>query len=481
MWWCRPISAYTVGLPTVTTDSVSDVSHDSATVSGSVASNGGSAVTERGICYGTSANPTISGTHVTSGSGTGTFNAILSSLNSSTTYYTRAYATNSAGTGYGLDVQFNTRAPLPSNYPFKDGIQYVNSTYPNKLKTLCYNYSVNEDGLAYIIVENGTTPTYNTKTLVVIHETDGFITSKDISIPTVPSDKNFVRWPFAINGFFGYWASSGRKTNYTIVFKFDIENQDFAHIGSDSSFVQVVANGSTKWPSDQMSCFKWNNHLYVQTTTQCTNPETPVAVCLDASGSDSTYWTSSWVYEAGNNSYRMMAACVAAEPTSTGIVYIGPRGSGSSATATSNIYMWKDTTINSWFGKSGYTNLFSDGSGSLPYGYNLTPNSFSPAAVVSGFRKMPVYGEDPWIIFATTTGFHKIEFVNSQQQVLTESQILNSASGSIGIKSIDNHIATDYRNRMYQGYGEFFMVLNISDSYYLITTDSNYDIIFTYL
>lgn len=66
-----------------------------------VISEGYLSVTSRGIAYSTSSSPTISGSHTTDGSGTGTFNSSVSRLNQGTTYFYRAYATNSKGTSYG--------------------------------------------------------------------------------------------------------------------------------------------------------------------------------------------------------------------------------------------------------------------------------------------------------------------------------------------------------------------------------------------
>jgi len=95
-------------LPTLTTAAVSAITQTSATSGGNVTANGGAAVTERGICWGTAANPTIAGSHVASGSGNGVFTANLTGLTPGTNYYVRAYATNSAGTAYGNQVTFTT-------------------------------------------------------------------------------------------------------------------------------------------------------------------------------------------------------------------------------------------------------------------------------------------------------------------------------------------------------------------------------------
>ncbi len=97
-------------VPTVTTSNVSDISTTTATCGGNVTSNGGSTVTARGVCWSTSQNPTVSNSHTTNGSGTGSFTSSITGLSSSTTYYVRAYATNSAGTAYGTQRSFTTEA-----------------------------------------------------------------------------------------------------------------------------------------------------------------------------------------------------------------------------------------------------------------------------------------------------------------------------------------------------------------------------------
>ncbi len=97
-------------LPSVTTIAVTDVGKFRATVSGSVTSDGGESVTQRGFVYGTSSNPTTSNTVATSGSGTGDYTILLSNLQAGTTYYVRAFAVNSKGTAYGNQLTFNTTA-----------------------------------------------------------------------------------------------------------------------------------------------------------------------------------------------------------------------------------------------------------------------------------------------------------------------------------------------------------------------------------
>jgi hypothetical protein len=96
--------------PTVTTAAVSDITSSSATGGGNVTASGGATVTARGVCWSTSPNPTVSGSHTANGTGTGAFTASIAGLAENTMYYVRAYAVNSRGTAYGSQVSFTTDA-----------------------------------------------------------------------------------------------------------------------------------------------------------------------------------------------------------------------------------------------------------------------------------------------------------------------------------------------------------------------------------
>ncbi len=99
--------------PTVTLGTVYNVGFDDADVDAEVTANGGATVTERGVVYSTSTNPTTSDSKVITGSGTGTFTSEITGLAGTTTYYIRAYAINSAGTSYSSQASFTT-AQTPS-------------------------------------------------------------------------------------------------------------------------------------------------------------------------------------------------------------------------------------------------------------------------------------------------------------------------------------------------------------------------------
>ena len=92
----------------LTTTEVTTVTSVSAVAGGNITDAGGGNITARGICWGTSANPTIAGNKTTSGTGSGIFTGTLTGLTNGTTYYYRAYATNDFGTTYGQELHFIT-------------------------------------------------------------------------------------------------------------------------------------------------------------------------------------------------------------------------------------------------------------------------------------------------------------------------------------------------------------------------------------
>lgn len=101
------------GLISITTDAASSINRTSAIVEGTISGDGGSNITERGIYWSTSANPTLSGQKIVLGNGTGHFSKTMADLASNTTYYYCAYATNSIGTIFGNEVSFKTLAGVP--------------------------------------------------------------------------------------------------------------------------------------------------------------------------------------------------------------------------------------------------------------------------------------------------------------------------------------------------------------------------------
>ena len=126
--------------PTIVTTQPTNVAYNSATVGGNVTNDGGAEITERGICYSTSTNPTIANTKISNGSGIGAFTCNLTDLQDGTTYYVRAYAINAKGTSYGEEVSFTTKERY-----YENGYEYIDLGLSVKWATCNVGASSPED------------------------------------------------------------------------------------------------------------------------------------------------------------------------------------------------------------------------------------------------------------------------------------------------------------------------------------------------
>jgi hypothetical protein len=163
--------------PTVTTENISSITSNSASCAGNVTSDGGAAVTARGACWSTSTNPTISNSKTVGGTGTGSFTANLTGLTPNTTYYVRAYATNSIGTSYGAEKSFTTPSTPPPPPPITYNL-YVSSTPSTGVSITVSPADNNSNGNG----ETEFTRIYNTGTTVTL------------TAPAEHDGKNFSQW-----------------------------------------------------------------------------------------------------------------------------------------------------------------------------------------------------------------------------------------------------------------------------------------------
>ena len=159
--------------PTVKTLSTSGITSNSAICYGNLVSDGNSAVTAMGICYGISLNPDIVGTHTSVAGAVGNFNANISSLTAGTTYHYRAYATNTIGISYGVDSTFTTAtsavAPVVTTLNYSNLAPFSVNINCNVLndggntitaRGVCYSTGTSPTLLNTHTSETGTTGTY---------------------------------------------------------------------------------------------------------------------------------------------------------------------------------------------------------------------------------------------------------------------------------------------------------------------------------
>jgi uncharacterized protein (TIGR02145 family) len=101
------------GIPVLSTTAITDITQTTAKSGGNITSDGGAPITVHGVCWSTNENPTIDDNKTEDGTGAVSFTSSVTGLEPNTTYYLRAYATNSAGNGYGSTMSFTTQARFP--------------------------------------------------------------------------------------------------------------------------------------------------------------------------------------------------------------------------------------------------------------------------------------------------------------------------------------------------------------------------------
>ena len=116
----NPVTQPAVALPSITTAEISDLSRSTAVSGGVITSDGGAAISARGVCWSTNPAPTVDDQKTEDGTGAGSFKSQISHLTFSSTYYARAYAVNRAGTGYGNVIPFTTFALDGPGEPLTD-------------------------------------------------------------------------------------------------------------------------------------------------------------------------------------------------------------------------------------------------------------------------------------------------------------------------------------------------------------------------
>ena len=101
-------SCLKVKVPAITTSEVTNIMGTTATCGGTITDDGNAEITATGVCWGIYPNPSTSNSKTVENIVEKQFASNISGLVGVTTYHVRAYATNSAGTGYGQDNSFIT-------------------------------------------------------------------------------------------------------------------------------------------------------------------------------------------------------------------------------------------------------------------------------------------------------------------------------------------------------------------------------------
>ena len=244
-----------ITLPVLTTQNVTSITFNSARCGGNITSDGWSKVTARGVCWSTSPNPTINDNKTTNGSGIGNFTSNIAGLAENTTYYVRAYATNSKGTAYGVEKSFTTiEASLPQ-------ITTANVTSITTKTAVCGG-KVTSEGNLDVTARGVCWSTSPNPTIEDNKTTDGTGTGSFISIIIgLTANTTYYVRAYATNS--KGTAYGEEKSFMTLAGTGSINGYDWVDLGLPSGLKWATCNVGASKPEDYGNYYAWG-----ETTTK---------------------------------------------------------------------------------------------------------------------------------------------------------------------------------------------------------------------
>jgi uncharacterized protein (TIGR02145 family) len=240
--------------PQVTTINATDITFNSATLGGTIKSAGGADIKSKGICYATITGPTIQSDTTNQGGGLQSFSKVIKNLLPNTKYFARAYATNSAGVGYGEEFSFTTGAGLPSIT-----VAVTNTTYTEILS----NWTITSQGASaislsgYVISKTNPLPVTGTDIFWTNNLSATFVekTIPDLEVGT----KYFVR----------AFAANNQGTAYSNVVEATTKTLPTA-TDADGNVYSSVLIGNQFWMTKNLRTTKFSNGDVIPTTVTST-------------------------------------------------------------------------------------------------------------------------------------------------------------------------------------------------------------------
>ena len=234
-------------LPTVETESVSEITMTSAKVGGNVTDTGGAPITERGVCYGTNHNPDLSGSHIADeGGATNDFVVSITGLTANTAYYARAYATNKVGTVYGEEKAFVTVEG--GGLPTVTTKQITNISQT----TATAGGTVNADGGSTVTARGVCWSTVQNPTVADSHTTDGTgIGSFTSEITELTASTTYYVRAYATNN-----NGTAYGDNVSFVTQSYVQH-DYVDLGLPSGTLWATHNVGADAPEGSGAYFAW--------------------------------------------------------------------------------------------------------------------------------------------------------------------------------------------------------------------------------
>lgn len=242
--------------PTLTTTTVSNISQTTAQSGGNITSDGGASVTARGVCWSVSQNPTTANSKTTDGTGTGNFTSAISGLTSNTTYYVRAYATNSTGTAYGNQVSFSTTSS--GTIPTMSSVTLSNIT----VNSASASSNINSDGGATITAKGVCwSASSQSPTILDSKTVDGTGTASFSSaISNLSPNKVYYVRSYATNS-----AGTGYSFTYSFSTKGDGSFGTVTDI--DGNVYNTITIGTQVWMVENLKVTRYRNGNTITNST----------------------------------------------------------------------------------------------------------------------------------------------------------------------------------------------------------------------
>ena len=282
-------------IPTVTTADITEITQTSAVSGGDVTSDGGAEVIARGLCWSTSQNPTINDNHTNDGVGTGIFTTNISDLVPNTTYYIRAYATNSVGTAYGEERVFTTLEEVIIVLPTVITAEVTDITQSSAIS----GGEVISDGGVEVIARGlcwstSQNPTIENDTTIVGNGLGVFVS--DIAVLT--ENTTYYMRAYATSAHGTAYGEEKCFTTLKVEIGGDINGYEWVDLGLPSGLKWSIHNIGASIPEEYGNYYAWGE---IETKTEYTveNSVTHGVHMSDISG-DAEYdaaranWGSTW-------------------------------------------------------------------------------------------------------------------------------------------------------------------------------------------